>query len=88
MKGIQGSRCPRRSDISQRTNQARRGSRKRPGPPGVGARRAETCHDAPSPDGRHDQLINAAHWRSVRWRGRPRTLTRDKESPGRAGAFQ
>jgi hypothetical protein len=40
-------------------NRARRGSHKRPGPPGVGARRAETCHDAPSPDGRRDRLTNA-----------------------------
>src|SRR5262249_1419316 len=57
----------------------------RPDPPrrdGPGA-----GHNAPSrSSARHDQLINAAHWCSVRWRGRPRTLTRDKESPGRAGA--
>jgi hypothetical protein len=32
---------------------------KRPDPPGVGARRAETCHNAPSPDGRRDRLTNA-----------------------------
>jgi hypothetical protein len=32
---------------------------RRPDPPGVGARRAETCHNAPSPDGRRDRLTNA-----------------------------
>jgi hypothetical protein len=33
--------------LSQGTNQARHGSRKRPDPPGLGDRRAGTCHDPP-----------------------------------------
>jgi hypothetical protein len=60
------------------------GSYKRPDLPGVGARRAETCHNAPSPEPRRDQLINAADWTlgSV-----PADGQRIKESPGRVGAF-
>ena len=49
------------------------------------ARRAGTCHNAVC-WARRDQPINAADWRSVRWKGRP--LTRDKESPGVCRGFK
>jgi hypothetical protein len=50
-------------------------------PPGV-TQRGGTCHNALLQVGRVvTNLINAAGWRPVRWKGRPRILTRDKEKP-------
>jgi hypothetical protein len=62
----QGRRAQSRSVMRGRNREIARafvrgltgGSSKRPDPPGVGARRAGTCHNAPSPDGRRDQLSN------------------------------
>src|SRR5262245_3267706 len=56
------------------------GVSERPVPPGVGARRAGACHNAPSPDARRDRLTNAASCRLVRYPA--------KESPGRGSSKQ
>src|SRR5262249_30313313 len=61
-----------------------RGSSRRPDPPGVGARRAGTCHHAVLLGATVTNFTNAV---ACAWFG-TRRCTENKESPECAGAFQ